>query len=57
MHTKAAIFACRVTGGIGMLASLLFLKLYGAVGLIAGLIGSGLWFGLASYLKKSSTQK
>jgi hypothetical protein len=54
MNIQAAVFACRFTGVIGFLASIYLFQLYGWTGLIAGLIGSSLWFLLAIYLKRSS---
>ncbi len=54
MNIQAAVFACRFTGVIGFLASIYLFQLYEWPGLIAGLIGSSLWFLLAIYLKRSS---
>lgn len=53
MNTKAAVFACRFTGFIGILASLLFWKMYGLTGLLLGLAGSMFWFGLGRYFQKT----
>ncbi|PTX51493.1 hypothetical protein C8P63_13325 [Melghirimyces profundicolus] len=53
MNKKAAVFACRFTGFIGILASLFFGKVYGPAGLVLGLIGSMFWFGLAWYFQRS----
>ncbi|SMO73598.1 hypothetical protein [Melghirimyces algeriensis] len=53
MNKKAAIFACRFTGWVGILLSLLFWQIYGPVGLVIGWIGSMLWFGLAWYFQRS----
>ncbi len=53
MNTQAAVFACRFTGFIGILASLLFWKMYGLTGLSLGLAGSLLWFGLGLYFQRT----
>ncbi|QKG83499.1 hypothetical protein GXN76_02770 [Kroppenstedtia pulmonis] len=52
MNAKASAFACRFTGCIGVIASLLFWKVYGPLGMIIGLIGSLFWFGLGRYVEK-----
>ncbi|GGA53310.1 hypothetical protein GCM10007416_28030 [Kroppenstedtia guangzhouensis] len=53
MNTQAAVFACRFTGFIGILASLLFWKMYGITGLSLGLAGSIFWFGLGLYFQRT----
>jgi hypothetical protein len=59
MHTQAVIFASRVTGVIGVAASLFLWKVAGLTGLILGLIGSAFWFWLAFYInrKENDTSK
>ncbi|OYD07510.1 hypothetical protein [Paludifilum halophilum] len=52
MNVKAAAFASRLTGVVGILASFLLWKMYGPGGLIIGLIGSSFWFGLGWYVVK-----
>jgi hypothetical protein len=52
MNTKAAAFACRFTGFVGLLASLLLWKLYGIGGLITGCLLSGFWFILGWYYSR-----
>jgi hypothetical protein len=52
MHEQAAIFASRVTGAIGLAASLFLWKVAGLWGLVLGLIGSGFWFWLAFIIKR-----
>ncbi|SEM90900.1 hypothetical protein [Lihuaxuella thermophila] len=52
MNVKAAVFACHVTGLVGLAASLFLWKTVGSIGLLAGLIGSGFWFGLGWYFRR-----
>jgi hypothetical protein len=52
MNVKAAVFACNVTGIVGLAASLFLWKAVGSSGLLAGLIGSGFWFGLGLYFRR-----
>ncbi|MDA8354353.1 MAG: hypothetical protein M0Z65_14470 [Firmicutes bacterium] len=54
MNKKAAVFACRFTGFIGLLVSLLFWYMYGLSGLVLGCIGSMVWFGLGWYVQHSA---
>ncbi|MDR6225904.1 hypothetical protein [Desmospora profundinema] len=54
MNVSAAVFACRFTGVVGILASLLFWNLYGFAGLVFGLLSSMFWFGLAWHLQRGS---
>ncbi|MBN2911004.1 hypothetical protein JQC72_16045 [Polycladomyces sp. WAk] len=46
MNRKAAVFACRMTGWVGLAATLFLWQLYGWIGCVIGLAGSLLWFGL-----------
>jgi hypothetical protein len=46
MNRKAAVFACRLTGWIGLAVTLFLWRLYGWIGCVIGLAGSLLWFGL-----------
>ncbi|PTM57500.1 hypothetical protein [Desmospora activa] len=57
MNIPAAVFACRFTGVIGILASCLFGYLYGLIGFVLGLIASMFWFSLAWYLQQGSHPK
>jgi hypothetical protein len=57
MNVQASVFACRFTGFVGILASLLFWNLYGLAGFAFGFIGSMFWFGLAWYLQRGAKPK
>lgn len=46
MDKKAAVFACRLTGWVGLAVTLFLWQLYGWIGCVIGLVGSLLWFGL-----------
>ncbi|MFC4075581.1 hypothetical protein [Salinithrix halophila] len=52
MNAKAAVFACRFTGAVGILASFLMWKIHGPVGFTLGLIFSLFWFALAWYYQR-----
>lgn len=52
MNGKAAVFACCFTGTAGLAASLFLWKVSGLGAMIAGLIGSGFWFGLAWWFRR-----
>ncbi|WP_131923873.1 hypothetical protein [Hazenella coriacea] len=54
MNIKAASFACNLTGILGLLASLFLWKVSGTPAFFAGLIGSGVWFGLGYYFKRQT---
>lgn len=53
MNKKAAVFACKFTGVTGLAASLFLWKVSGFGAMIAGLIGSLFWFGLAWWFNRS----
>lgn len=53
MNPKAAVFACHVTGVIGLIAALFLWKIAGTSAFIAGLLGSSFWFGLGWYFRTS----
>lgn len=53
MNGKAAAFACNFTGIAGLAASLFLWKVSGLGSMIAGLIGSLFWFGLAWWFRQS----
>lgn len=46
MNRKAAMFACRLTGWVGLAATFFLWQLYGWIGCVIGLAGSLLWFEL-----------
>lgn len=54
MNTKAAIFACNVTGLLGLAAALLLWKISGLTGLWIGLLGAAFWFGLGWYFRRQA---
>ncbi|MFC7441886.1 hypothetical protein [Laceyella putida] len=55
MHERAAVFACRFTGVVGLLASLFLWKESGLPSFAAGLIGSGFWFALAWWIQRRAS--
>ncbi|WP_258840190.1 hypothetical protein [Mechercharimyces sp. CAU 1602] len=52
MNRQAAIFACRFTGGIGILFSLLIGTTYGLSSTAIGILLSMLWFVLAHFISR-----
>ncbi|MBD1370794.1 hypothetical protein IC620_00270 [Hazenella sp. IB182357] len=54
MNMKAAVFACNFTGVLALLASFFLWKVAGTSLFILGLVGSGFWFGLGWFFKRSS---
>ncbi|SFS76104.1 hypothetical protein [Marininema halotolerans] len=52
MNVKAAVFACRFTGILGVLASFFMWKIYGPAGFLLGLVLSSLWFILGAWIRR-----
>ncbi|KPC72581.1 hypothetical protein ADL26_14730 [Thermoactinomyces vulgaris] len=52
MHERAAIFACRFTGVVGLLFSLFLWKVNGLPSFVAGLVSSCFWFALAWWIQR-----
>lgn len=57
MNVQAAVFACRLTGFIGILVTLLLYKILEPQGVITGVIASSLWFLLGWHFNKKSIHK